>query len=120
MKVVKISQVKEETRVTPLFTGPVKSQALITDQMSKQFIINQVSFGKGVKNKFHAHTSEQVLIVTKGKGIVATEKEQVEVEPGTVIIFPAGEKHWHGATKNSDFSHITVASPGSTTTQFEK
>ena len=119
MKVVKIDEVKAQERMTPLFTGPTSSQPLITTDMSKQFIINQVNFAKGVKNKFHAHTSDQVLIVTKGRGTVATETEQVNVGPGTVIIFPAGEKHWHGAQKGYTFSHLTVTSQDSKTTQFE-
>ena len=120
MKIVKINEVKEEERMTPLFTGPTSSQPLITTQMSKQFIINQVNFRKGVKNKLHSHTSEQVLIVTKGRGTVGTENETVDVGPGTVIIFPAGEKHWHGARKGFTFSHITVTNQDSKTTQYEQ
>lgn len=67
-----------------------------------------MNFGKGVRNKLHTHDSEQILIVTAGKGIVATEKEQKTVAPGDVILFSAGEKHWHGATGGSEFSHIYV------------
>ncbi len=120
MKVVKINEVKEDPTSTPLFTGPVTHQPIITNEMSKQFAINQVNFAKGVRNKFHAHTSEQVLIVTKGKGIVASEAEQIEVGPGEVIIFSAGEKHWHGATKDFAFSHINVVAIDRKTTQFEQ
>jgi len=120
MKVIKIDEVKEEERMTPLFTGPVSSQPIITNQTSKQFIINQVNFRKGVKNKLHSHTSEQVLIVTKGRGTVGTENEQVNVGPGALVIFSAGEKHWHGAMKGFTFSHITLTSQDSKTTQFEQ
>ena len=56
-----------------------------------------VNFGKDVRNKFHAHDTDQILIVTAGRGYVATEKEKQEVSVGDVIVFPAGEKHWHGA-----------------------
>ncbi len=35
---------------------------------SKEYNLNVVNFGKGVRNKFHAHDSEQILIVTAGKG----------------------------------------------------
>jgi len=27
---------------------------------------------------------------------------------------PAGEKHWHGATRDSAFSHIAIMPPGET------
>ena len=119
MQIVKISEVTPQERMTPLFTGPTSSQPLITTQMSKQFIINQVNFARSVVNKLHSHTSEQVLIVTKGRGTVGTEKEQVNVGPGTVIIFAAGEKHWHGAQKGFTFSHLTVTNQDSKTTQYE-
>jgi quercetin dioxygenase-like cupin family protein len=120
MKVVKIDQVPAEPGAGSLFTGPVTRQAVITGDMSKQFIIGQVNFSKGVRNKFHIHTSDQILIVTSGKGICATEKEEVTVGPGDVILFPAGESHWHGATKDSAFSHIYVAGVNNKTTQVEK
>ena len=79
----------------------------------------QVNFGIGVRNKFHSHTLEQVLIVTEGKGIVATEKEQITVVPGDIIFVPPGEKHWHGAAKGSAFSHLYVMAQDSKTTQLE-
>jgi quercetin dioxygenase-like cupin family protein len=84
----------------------VTRQTLVPD--SKDFNAAIVNFGKGVRNKLHTHDSEQVLIVTAGKGIVATEKEQQTVTVGDVILFSAGEKHWHGATADSEFSHIYV------------
>ncbi|MEJ2135424.1 MAG: cupin domain-containing protein [Desulfofustis sp.] len=71
-----------------------------------------VSFGKGVRNKFHMHESDQILIVTSGKGIVATEHEQRTVTVGDVILFPKGEKHWHGACEDSEFAHIFITKTG--------
>ena len=35
--------------------------------------------------------------------------------PGTVITIPAEVKHWHGAKKDSWFSHIAVEVPGEET-----
>jgi quercetin dioxygenase-like cupin family protein len=107
MKVVKMNQVSKEPFLNPIFTGSdVTRQALVPD--SKDFNVNIVNFGKGVRNKLHTHDSEQMLIVIAGKGIVATEKEQKIVTVGDVILFSAGEKHWHGATGDSEFSHIYV------------
>jgi quercetin dioxygenase-like cupin family protein len=79
-----------------------------------------VSFGKGVRNKFHAHESDQILIVTEGKGIVSTEGAQKEVTVGDVILFSAGEKHWHGACDESTFAHIAISRAESKTTQIEE
>jgi quercetin dioxygenase-like cupin family protein len=118
MKIITIGKVSKEPYAHPLFTGPdVTRQALLPE--SKEFAVNIVNFGKGVRNKLHAHDGEQILIVTAGKGIVATEDQERVVTQGDVILFPAGEKHWHGATDDSEFSHIYVARAGSVLTQFE-
>jgi len=124
MKVINTSEIPKEPFVGPkgtsmqIVTGSgVTSQSLVPD--STDFIMSIVHFSKGMRNKFHKHTCDQVLIVTAGEGIVATEKEEMVVTVGDVILSPAGEKHWHGATKDSDFSHIFVLRKGETTTQLE-
>ncbi len=105
----------------PLFTGgTVTRQGLVGEDASKSFSMGVVNFSPGARNKFHAHSGDQVLLVTKGTGIVATDKEEKTVTVGDLIVIPAGEKHWHGATKTSAFSHITLTSVGSTTEQLEK
>ena len=81
--------------------------------------ISALKEAEQVRNKFHAHDVDQVLIVTAGKGIVATEKGEKVVTIGEVVLFPAGEKHWHGATKDSEFSHLVVTRVGGKTTQLE-
>ena len=94
MKLVKMSQIPKEPFPNPIFTGSdVTRQMLVPD--SKNFNVIIVNVGKGVRNKLHTHDSEQSLIVTSGKGIVATEEEQRIVTVGDVILFSAGEKHWH-------------------------
>ena len=106
MKIVKMGEVAKEPFENPLFTGPdVTLQVLVPD--SREFRVNVVNFGKGVRNKFHAHDAEQVLIVTAGKGIIATEAEERVITVGDVVLIPAGEKHWHGASEESEFSHFT-------------
>jgi quercetin dioxygenase-like cupin family protein len=118
MKIVKMSEVRKEPSASPFFTGPaVTRQSLISD--SKDLRVSIVNFGKGVRNKFHSHDGDQVLIIIAGKGFVATEKEKKAVTVGEVVLFPAGEKHWHGATEDSEFSHIVIARAGVKMTQLE-
>ncbi|OGP49284.1 MAG: hypothetical protein A2Y79_10790 [Deltaproteobacteria bacterium RBG_13_43_22] len=119
MRVVKIHEVKKESIQSPLFTGSnVTRQVLLPE--SKEFNVNVVNFGQRVRNKFHAHDGEQILIVTSGKGFIATETEKKEITTGDIVIIPAGEKHWHGATEDSEFSHIFVSRLGSQATQLEE
>ena len=118
MKIVKMNEIPKEPYVNPLFTGPeVTRQPLLSD--SKDLRLGIVNFGKGIRNKFHTHDGDQVLIITAGKGLVVTEKEEKIVTVGDIVLFPAGEKHWHGATKDSEFSHIFITRAGVKMTQLE-
>ena len=112
MKVVKTSDVKPEEATGNLFEGKVTKQSLFDAGMAKELRANLINFGPGAKNVFHTHTNEQILYVTEGEGIVATEHEEQVVTAGTIIFIPAGERHWHGATQNSSFSHISITVPG--------
>ena len=87
---------------------------------SKELRLSIINFGRGVRNKFHTHDGDQVLIVTGGKGIAATEEKKEVVTVGEIVLFPAGEKHWHGATQDSEFSHIVIARAGVKMTQIEQ
>ncbi len=119
MQVRKINDVPRESAASPLFTGPdVARQPLAPE--SADFNVSVVSFGEGVRNKFHYHESDQILIVTEGHGVVATESERAEVGEGDVVFAPAGERHWHGAVPGATFAHITVTRKGAQTTQTEE
>ena len=119
MKVYKTAQITREPKTERIFTGPVTMQTIIGPDQSNRFVVRQVNFERGVRNKFHSHDIEQILIVTEGKGIIATEEEEIEIIPDDIIFIPAGEKHWHGAVEGSTFSHLYVMAPDSQTTQIE-
>ena len=114
MQVVKVSDIKAEESTNEIFKGGKVNIQNIVGESADELRVIIVNFGPGAVNVFHSHTFDQVLYVTEGKGIVATEDEEVTVTPGTIIFFPAGEKHWHGATKDTAFSHIAVMPPGTT------
>ena len=119
MQIIKCNQVAKEPYHTPLFTGPdVTRQVLLPE--SKEYDMSIVRFGKGVRNKFHAHDAEQVLIVTEGQGIIATEEQETVISVGDVVLIPTGEKHWHGATADSDFAQIYFFKKGCGLTQLEE
>ena len=80
------------------------------------FLAN-VTFEPGCRNNWHIHHATkgggQQLVCTAGEGwYQEEEKEAVSLVPGTVITIPAEVKHWHGAKKDSWFSHIAVEVPG--------
>ena len=109
MKIISIKDVPEVSRSGGIFTGTVSSKPLVGQETgAKDISVSIVSFPKGIKNIFHTHTYDQVLYILSGKGIVADEKQQVVVTEGMVAFIPAGERHWHGAAEDSDFSHISI------------
>jgi quercetin dioxygenase-like cupin family protein len=121
MKVLKPQEIPAEVADSPLFTGgPVTRQPLLTPEMSQNFNLGIVHFTPGARNKMHTHSSDQVLFVTAGTGIIATETSQEVISVGDVVHIPAEERHWHGATPESAFSHIALTAKGSKTTQVEK
>ena len=113
MKIVNLKSIDENEATGPLFLGgKVYTQLLLNDEFrgDKIQIVN-VKFAPGARNKFHTHTSEQILFVIEGEGIVATRDEEYTVTPGTLIYFAPGEEHWHGATKDSSFAHLSILNP---------
>ena len=54
----------------------------------------------------------QILIVTGGRGWYQAWGEPArELRPGDVVDIPPEVKHWHGAAKDSWFSHLAVEIP---------
>ena len=69
------------------------------------------------RNNWHIHHAAkgggQLLLCTAGEGWYQEEgKPAVSLHEGSLVMIPAEVKHWHGAKKDSRFSHIAVEIPG--------
>ncbi len=108
----------DPSQLTPasgaIFSGPVSRRAMVGDAESNQNTAGIVSFAAGGRTRFHTHTFDQLLYITEGEGIVATEETEHRVRAGDLVLVPAGEKHWHGATPETAMVHLTIGAPGST------
>lgn len=92
----------------------------LTDMNKTNLFIANVTFEPGVRNNLHIHHATngggQILICTAGNGWYQEEgKEAVSLTPGMVITIPVNIKHWHGAKKDSWFSHLALEVPGENT-----
>ncbi|HEX6062166.1 MAG TPA: cupin domain-containing protein [Candidatus Limnocylindria bacterium] len=96
-----------------IFIGAVDRQSVIGDE-ARDLRLTEVTFRDGARNRLHTHTTDQILIVTAGEGIVATEHEEQTVRAGDVAYIPAGERHWHGARPGTDMTHYAVLGSGKT------
>ncbi len=82
--------------------------------------VRNVTFEPGCRNYWHIHHAKsgggQVLICTAGEGwYQEMGKQPVSLTKGSVITVPANVKNWHGAKKDTWFSHIAVELPGEET-----
>jgi 4-carboxymuconolactone decarboxylase len=83
----------------------------------EQIPIYNVTFEKGCRNAWHIHKATvgggQMLIALAGEGWYQEEGQApLAMHPGTVIHIKPNVKHWHGASQNSYFSHLSVEVPG--------
>ena len=78
-----------------------------------------VTFEPGCRNNWHVHHASkgggQILLCTNGRGWYQEwNREARELFPGDVVFIPAGVKHWHGAARDSWFSHVAFEAPAKT------
>lgn len=98
------------------FTGDSFLNPLTEFKISPVSLTN-VTFEPSCRNNWHIHHADkgggQILICTAGEGWYQEEgKEVVSLKSGMVIVIPSNVKHWHGAKKDSWFSHIAIEVPG--------
>jgi quercetin dioxygenase-like cupin family protein len=113
MRVERPSADKRERNVGDIFVGAVDSQTVVGDE-ARDLRMAEHTFRDGARNKLHTHTTDQILIVTAGEGIIATEHEEREIRAGDVVYIPAGERHWHGARPSADMTHYAILGSGKT------
>ena len=92
-------------------------QSYLAPLSTSQVGIFNVTFEPGCRNNWHIHHADkgggQILVCVAGRGYYQEEgKEAQELRPGDVVNIPVGIKHWHGAAKDSWFSHLAVEVPG--------
>lgn len=95
-------------------------QSYLAPITMEQVPVFNVTFEPGCRNNWHIHhatqSGGQMLICIGGRGWYQEEgKDAVELTPGTVINIPANVKHWHGAAKDSWFSHLALEISGENT-----
>ena len=72
-----------------------------------------VTFEPATRNDWHIHhLGGQILLCTDGEGWYQEEGQKArKLHPGDVVYIAPEVKHWHGATKDSWFSHVAIEIP---------
>ncbi len=99
----------ENTAYAQYFIGKSYLQPLTSEGVG----IANVTFEPKCRNNWHIHhKGGQILLVVSGRGWYQEwGKPAQELKPGDVVNIPAEVKHWHGAAKDSWFTHIAIAVP---------
>ncbi len=92
----------------------------LTDMTKTSLFVANVTFEPKCRNNWHIHHATkgggQILICVAGEGWYQEEgKPAQSLRVGDVVSIPANVKHWHGAKKDSWFSHIAIEEPGENT-----
>ncbi len=91
------------------FTGKSYLNPLAMPDKSNTISVVNVTFEPACINNWHRHATEQILLVTEGKGWYQEWGKPAQfLKKGDAITIPKGVKHWHGATADSWFAHISI------------
>jgi quercetin dioxygenase-like cupin family protein len=91
------------------FTGTVRIDPLFQAPDPARVAGASVTFEPGARTAWHTHPLGQTLVIMAGRGRVQREGGAIEeVNPGDVVWFAPGEKHWHGATPTTAMTHIAI------------
>lgn len=119
MKTVHFNPIFEKGESNPFgqyFTGQSYLKMLTTQGVS----IGNVTFEPGCRNNWHIHRAKngggQILLCTAGCGWYQEWGQPArKLHAGDVVQIPAHIKHWHGAARDSWFSHLSIEVPGDDT-----
>ena|ERR1022692_2076974 len=100
---------KGEKAPADYFTGATWVKNLVPPDEIFNTVIGNVVFEAGARNNWHAHPGGQILIATDGIGYYQEKGKPIQLlRKGDVVKIPPGIVHWHGASHDSEFTHIAV------------
>jgi len=100
---------KGEKAPADYFTGNAWVKTLVPKGTAFNCVIANVVFEPGCRNNWHTHPGGQILICTYGIGYYQEKGKPIQVlTKGDVVQIPPDLEHWHGASPDSEFTHIAV------------
>ncbi len=100
---------KGERANADYFTGTVWLKNLVPVDDKLNTVVANVVFEAGARNNWHTHAGGQILIATEGVGYYQEKGKLIQLlHPGDVVRIAPGILHWHGASKDSQFTHIAI------------
>ena len=100
---------KGEKAPADYFTGTAWIQLLVPNDTTLNCQIGNVVFEPGARNHWHKHPGGQILLVTDGVGYYQEKAKPIHLlHKGDVVNILPDVEHWHGASSDSEFTHIAI------------
>lgn len=91
------------------FTGIAWVKTLVPAGDLTDTLVGDVTFEAGCRNNWHTHPQGQVLVVTAGTGYYQEKGKPAQLlRVGEAVSIAPNVVHWHGATQDSRFTHISI------------
>ena len=91
------------------FTGKAWVKFLVPNDDTFNTLVLNVVFEPGARNYWHTHPGGQILIVTDGIGYYQEKGKAIQLlKKGDVVKIEPDIEHWHGASPDSEFTHIAI------------
>lgn len=100
---------KGEKASPDYFTGTVWIKLLVPNDAVLNCQVGNVIFEPRARNHWHTHPGGQILIATNGMGYYQEKGKAIQLlRKGDVVKILPDTVHWHGASPDSDFTHIAI------------
>jgi 4-carboxymuconolactone decarboxylase len=91
------------------FNGTAWVNILVPKDQTGTYAVGNVVFEPGCRNNWHTHATGQILLIIDGKGWYQQRDQPARpLVKGDIVVIPVNVEHWHGAAKNSSFTHIVI------------
>ncbi len=91
------------------FVGEAWIKILVSPNDAFDCVVNDVVFEPGARTNWHTHPGGQILICTDGIGYYQEKGKPIQLlNKGDVVKILPELEHWHGASPDSEFTHIAI------------
>jgi quercetin dioxygenase-like cupin family protein len=109
MKVIDLGARIQTQAPADHFTGTVYITPVVKGEEPSCLTCISVSFETCARSDWHTHPKGQLLIVTKGNGLIQEWGKPIcKIQQGDMIWTPPGVKHWHGGSYNEPMTHTAI------------
>ncbi|WP_445681156.1 cupin domain-containing protein [Radicibacter daui] len=90
-------------------SAPFRVEPLFESVREGEMTAMRASLDPGTVTRWHSHPAGQFLLAVSGLGRVQKSGGPIEtLQPGDLVWFAPGERHWHGASEAMPFTYVSI------------